>query len=138
MNFLRGLLRLITILAIESIVLSVFVLILNKLFLKPDDEFEIIGLIYLPLFFLWFKVVLELWILLVLFRPAEIKSKMNTEKYFRYRGIITILITIILIGLAIDDARGFDIFVVMPIIYPVCIYLSFLLYREKILNPWIK
>ena len=138
MNFLRGLLRLVTILIIESIVLSIVFFVISKLFLKPDNEFGVMGFIYIPLFFLWFKVVLELWILLILFRPKVIKSEMNINKFFNYRGIVTLLFTAILIGVAIDDARGFDVFLVLPIIYPICIYLSFLIYRNKLLVPWFK
>lgn len=102
-----------------------------------SSEPEFIGLIFGPMFFLLYKSVIELPILLILFRPKVIQNKINMEKFLTYRWGVAILSILILLGIAIDDSRGFDVFSLYPFIYPVSVYLAFRLYRNRLITTWI-
>ena len=130
MKYIKLLIVSITVLAIESLVLAA---LMAAFITKPEKSYIVtVGVLFL--FFMAYKAALELWALLLILSPTVSSKKVITKEYVHERGGLAIVITFLLVFLAVDDARGIDIFLMSPILYPISIVVSFLLYKKYFLN----
>jgi len=79
---------------------------------------------------LW-KCIIEFWLVIIMAIGITYKNRISLKDIVISRGFPAIGSFVLLVGAAIDGANGFNIMVILPILYFVPIYLTYIILKQS-------
>jgi len=136
-NIIKLSFQFLALLFFESIVLSILCT-LSILILEADRNFSLLGFLATSSMFFFYKVVLEIWVLLLVFGSNLIKLKLAHKGYLFKRFVSSIVLILVLIALLFDVPRGMNFIYLLPILYPVAIYITYRYFKDTLIAFWFE